>query len=52
MVPVVRTSPSNFADVPFASAWPTRVVEWDAPEVEGPLGIHVTDAPEIGRAHV
>ena len=48
MVPVVRTSPSNFADVPFAAAWPTRVVDWDAPEVDGTLGIHVTDAPADG----
>lgn len=49
MVEVIRTPSSNFSGIGFVDAWPTRVLAWDAPETDGPLDIHVTDAPAIGE---
>jgi haloalkane dehalogenase len=49
MTAVHRTSPANFAAIDFVRAWPDRIVEWDAPDVDVPLELHVTDAPAVGE---
>lgn len=49
MVPVVRTPSSQFAGLAFVDDWPTRVVTWDAPAIDGSLAIHATDAPAAGE---
>ena len=48
MTVVHRTSPANFAAIDFVRAWPERIIEWDAPEIDAPLALHVTDAPAEG----
>ncbi len=46
---MIRTQDSNFAAVPFASAWPVTVLNWDAPGIDGGLALHVVDAPCEGE---
>jgi haloalkane dehalogenase len=48
MTEVHHTPASNFVGVPFHGAHPVRVLEWDAPALDAPLGLHVVDAPAIG----
>jgi haloalkane dehalogenase len=45
---VHRTAGSNFADVAFHTAHPVRVLDWHAPDIDGPLALHVVDAPAVG----
>jgi haloalkane dehalogenase len=44
----ISTSPDRFASIPFANDYPTRVLQWNADDVDGPLALHVVDAPASG----